>query len=477
MGIGFITTGLIWPKVLKSEEIGIINFLLAYSAILAQFAGLGIGSVTNRLFPYFRNRETKHNGFLSLSLLFIFSGIILVSIYYFIFRQHIIQNNLGDSRLIPEFIDYLIPFTIATVAFIHLEHLTKVIYNVSLAAFSKELLFRVLNLLLILSLIFFKYDFRTFFILYFIVYCIPALILTISIIQTSEYNLKFNKSLFDKTLRNEILSVSFFGFLAGLGSIAIANVDKLMINNYLGLSATGIYSIAYLFGNVITMPSRALVKISTPVVAEALKKNDLPLVQKVFYKSSINQFIFGGGLFLLLWMNIDLLLSFLPSEYASGKYVVLFICLTGLVEMITGVKGIIIAVSKYYKYQSVLTVILLVLLVSTNLLLIPKFGITGAAIGSLLSMTLFNMLRIGLIYKKFRIHPFGRKTLYVIALVIMSLLIYYFLFSGISNPIMLAFLNVVLIILVFFIPMLYFKISPEFSTLIEEYYNKYIKSK
>ena len=94
--------------------------------------------------------------------------------------------------------------------------------------------------------------------------------------------------------------------MGGMGTIAISSIDKIMVDHFIDLKATGIYTIAFLFGTIITIPSKPLVKIATTVVAESWKKNDLETIWTIFSKSCLNQFIFAGLIFLLVWLNIDL---------------------------------------------------------------------------------------------------------------------------------------------------------------------------
>lgn len=49
--IGFITTAVLFPRILTEEEIGLINTLLAYSIVFAQFATLGFNSVITKFLP------------------------------------------------------------------------------------------------------------------------------------------------------------------------------------------------------------------------------------------------------------------------------------------------------------------------------------------------------------------------------------------------------------------------------------------
>ena len=110
---GFITVGILWPRLLEPEEIGVINFLLAMSVILAHVGSLGINNVSVRLFPYFRDKATRHHGFLRMALLFFSAGVIIIFIYYFLFKGRIIANNTEKSFLVARYIYFIVPFTIA----------------------------------------------------------------------------------------------------------------------------------------------------------------------------------------------------------------------------------------------------------------------------------------------------------------------------------------------------------------------------
>ena len=68
VGVGFLITGILFPKFLDLEVIGLLSLLVAYSVIFSQLGSLGFGGVINRLFPYFRDKESGHQGFLVIAL-------------------------------------------------------------------------------------------------------------------------------------------------------------------------------------------------------------------------------------------------------------------------------------------------------------------------------------------------------------------------------------------------------------------------
>ena len=109
--------------------------------------------------------------------------------------------------------------------------------------------------------------------------------------------------------------------------------------------------------------------------------------------------------------------------YAPGKWVVFYIGLSKLFDMATGVNQEIVGTSKYYKIDLLFYIFLAVIAVITNLIFIPKFGITGAAMASAISIFLFNTIRFFFLLYVFRIQPFSLSTLKVLAVFVLTFLI------------------------------------------------------
>ena len=476
VAFGFVTVGLLWPRLLEPEEIGLINFFVALSAILAQIGSLGINSVSIRLFPEFRNNANKHNGFLSLGIFFLTAGTILVLIYYLGFRERIIENNTEKSFLVANYVYFIVPYTIATLFFNFFDSLHRVSYNAVIGVFMKEFVFRVLNLVLIALYAWFAFSFELFMNLYFIIFSIPALILIIALARIRQFNLRFNFRFITRDLGRSIADVGFFGLVAGMGTIAISSIDKIMINHFIDLEATGIYSIAFLFGTIISLPSRPLNKIASTIVAESWKRNDTANIQMIYTKSSLNQFIFGGLIFLLVWLNVDVVFMLIPSKYEAGRMVIFYMSLSGLILMATGLNGIIVVASKYYRYHSLFVFILLIVVIITNYLFIPRWGITGAAIASLISTVAYNLLRVGFLYLKFRMQPFSYRFLIVLGALLLTLLAGNLL-QGIEQWIVRTAIICLAILVIYMLPILGLKVSEDLNNSISKIHRKVFRRK
>ncbi len=458
--LGFVTTGILFPRILSPEENGLIKLLVSYSAIFAQLATLGFGRVTTMLFTYFRDKEKKHHGFLFIAISVASIGLVICVIILLLLKQVIIGEE--KAELFTEYFYYIIPLIIVVLFFTVFDSYYKVLYNTVIGTFLKEFFQRFVILVSIILFYFNLLGFQSFIILYVIAFSLPTIILIISLVIEKQFNLKPEPGFLNRSLSRKMASVSFFGILTSFSGKLVLNIDSIMINAMIGISQTGIYAITYFFGSIILIPSRSLIKISSVIIADAWKKNDLDMINKIYYKSCINQFIFAILLFIGIWANIHSIFIILPPEYLPGKYVIFFIGLSCLFQMLGGMNSIIISISRYYKVQTYFMIILVVLIIITNLIFIPLYGIVGAAIASALSNLIFNLLKFFFLWIKFKFQPYDYKYILILIFAVISYYIGY-LIPQLDYFITDIIIRSLVIAFVFGSLVLLFKISDEFN--------------
>ncbi len=149
------------------------------------------------------------------------------------------------------------------------------------------------------------------------------------------------------------------------------------------------------------------------MVARFWKSRDMKGMQDIYQKATAGNLVVGACLFLILWVNLDTFFDFMAPEYRAGRYVFLLLGAGKLFDMASGLNATILATSGKYRYDLLFTVLMAGVAIGANILFIPKWGIEGAALASMLTMLLFNMLRIAFIQHHFQIQPFGRKQIWV----------------------------------------------------------------
>jgi len=404
--LGFINLALLSPKIFSTGEIGVIQVLISFATILAQFSSLGFTNVINRLFPYFRNSNEKHNGFFGLSLGVTLSGFLLALLFFKFYSPYFIAANLDHSPLISEYSFYLPSLLIITLLFNLLDNYNKVLYDAVLGTFLREFLFRLLNLGLICLFWFNLIDFSGYVFGYVVCQGIPLILILIKLIHRGEISFKINSGFISSDLRKQIILLSLFGTLTGLSAYILTTLDKLFINSYLGESQVGIYAIASYFSVLIMIPGKSIAKISVPFLAESWKNDDLEAIGDIYTRSSVNQYAIGLLIFLGIIVNLQNIFRILPDEYGTGIWVIVLLGIGNLVNVSSGISGTILGTSTLYRYQTWLMFLLIGTFIISSIILIPHFGITGAALASMVSNILFNTLGVFIVGKKFTLWPY-----------------------------------------------------------------------
>ncbi len=425
--LGFVSLALLSPKIFTTGEIGVIQVLISFATILAQFSSLGFANVINRLFPYFRNSNEKHNGFFGLSLAVTLTGFILAMVFFKFYSPHFVSANLERSPLISEYSFYLPALLLITLLFNLLDNYNKVLYDAVFGTFLREFLFRLLNLGLIALFWFNLLDFNGYVFGYVICQGIPLILIVIRLILRGEISLKIKIGFITADLRKQIILLSLFGTLTGLSAYILTTLDKLFINSYLGESQVGIYSIASYFAVLIMIPGKSIAKISVPFLAESWKKMDLKTIADIYTRSSVNQYAIGLLIFLGIVVNMQNIFRILPDEYGASMWVIVFLGIGNLVNVSSGISGSILATSTLYRYQTWLMFLLIGVFVVTSIVFIPLFGITGAALAAMVSNIIFNTLGFVIVGKTFNLWPYRMTHLRMTLIGLIVLIPGYFL--------------------------------------------------
>ena len=156
------------------------------------------------------------------------------------------------------------------------------------------------------------------------------------------------------------------------------------------------------------------------MLADGWKAQDMKKVAEIYYKSNITLTTIGWLLFLGLAINLDNVFEILGPQYEAGRWVVVFIGLANFFEMSTSVSQNVIHNSEHYKVLTWLLLLFVGLLVVTNLIFIPVYGIVGAAFASAISRFIFNFLSWLFLLRKYQLQPFDHKYIILIMIGLVS---------------------------------------------------------
>ncbi|HTB05927.1 MAG TPA: hypothetical protein VK806_03165, partial [Bacteroidia bacterium] len=115
--LGYLNKVLLFTHFLSTTQVGLIGLLGNVSVLYAQFATLGIPSISNRFFPFFNNKEKRHNGFFFWGNVFVFVGFLISTALFVLFKPLIISQYIDNSPMLIDYYYYLIPLALASIYF------------------------------------------------------------------------------------------------------------------------------------------------------------------------------------------------------------------------------------------------------------------------------------------------------------------------------------------------------------------------
>jgi O-antigen/teichoic acid export membrane protein len=468
MAIGAVNTVIFYPNVFKDnpEHFGLIQILIAYAIVISTFTTLGIPKTIVKYFPVIKEKgQLYFLSFFTPLICFVFA-----SLSYLLFKEQIFEL-LNASQLLRDNFFYIILLVFFIGFYDVLTSISRSFLSAATPIFINEVFLKLYSMSMLLLHWFGYLDFPEFLKTYLFGYVLKFAILYI--LQWKNNRLELEFSIKDLKIK-ELIKFGVYVMIGGASIMIVTRVDMMMIGSLLDLQQVAFYTVAFFIGNAIKVPGKSIVTISTPLIAKAWEDNDFDEIQTLYSKSSINQLIVGGIFFVCIWLNIDEVFSLLPEKFQGGKWVVFFIGLSQLFSLTAGINGAIIINSRYYKYDLYTNVILVFITIATNYILIPKYGINGAAIATAISVLLFNLIRLIVIELKMDMQPFSKETVFTI-LVLLGI---YLILNNI-HFILLPFFAIVikstLALLVYIFLVIKFNLSEDISGFVNDLKSRFIK--
>jgi len=471
IALGFVLTVILYPHILSPDQYGLTRVLLSAAFISSQFAHLGIRNSIIKFFPFFKNVSGNDHGMLFWILIIPLAGFLLFALLFWLLQDLLVDFYIEQSPLFVEYYLWVLPITFFLLYFEVFNSYLRSLRDSTSGSLVNEILQRIFVIVFLAIYFFGLIDFSTFLLLFAISYAAQPAILIFKVYRMGELRLAPNFAILRKKVIKGVSTYGIYSMLGGLTTILVWNVDIMMLGSMAGLADTAIYAIAFYIASVIAVPQRAIEKIASPLVAEYIENRQWQQVDEIYKKTSLNQCLTGILVFGLIWLNIDVLFRILPEEYAAGIWVVLIIGIGKMIDLITGVNGSILVNSKHYRVAFYTNLFLVFITIAANYLLIPRYGINGAAIATTLSIFFYNAVKYFYVWWKLDTQPLTARTGLLLILGIAGIVLPATLINFEALIPELAAKNI-LFLLIFLFPVLYFKISDDFNHMIQQLLSK-----
>lgn len=437
--IGFINTYFyVKNGTFTPEQYGLTRLFNDIGITFYSFATLGVLSYIYKFFPFYKqNLSRKENDQAALAVITISFGFLLVVAGSILFKPLFIQKFTEKSKLLITYYYWILPFTFGLLFFSIFEAFAWFAQKSILSNFLKETGLRLIQTAIILAFVLEWINFDSFIKAFSLAYIGIAAVLIFYLIYTKRIEFNFKISRVTKKFYKKIAWLMLLIYGSLIVNTLAQYVDSIIIASISakGLTDVGIYTLATFIATTIQVPQRSITAAVVPVLSTSWKRKDYAEIQRIYSRTSINLLLLALFIFSIIWLNINDMFSVLNinNQYEAGKMVILILGISKIIDAGTGVNSQIIGTSNFWKFEVFTGILLLAISIPLNYFLVKRYGINGSAISNLIAFTIYNLVRLLFIWKKFKMQPFSFKTIIALSVCFLIYLACHFLFKNMSG--------------------------------------------
>ena len=419
VAVGIVTTFFVQTKYLTTEEIGLVDVLLQSALLFSGLAQLGTNTSAMRYYPYFKDEEHRDHGFFGWTLIVPLMGFILFLGGFFALRNPIASFFSEKSSLFIDYIYYVIPLAFFMLYISVFETNSNLLMRIVVPRFIREVVLRVMTLVIYLLYGFHVLSLTGMVVAFCVSYGLATVVNIVYLFTLHRVSFRIEKKYITPKLKRDFLIYTVFLITSALAGNITPLLNRYFVAGKQGLAISGILTIAIYIASLVEMPYRSLGSISKPQISQAMADGNVKEADRICKSVSLHQFLAGSLVFFFIWINIDTVFALLPNGevFAAGKWAVLILGLSRLVNSTLNVGTTVLSYSKIYYYSLFFTILLTVLAWWLNARWVVEWGVNGAAFATLVAYMVHYVLLLALIRWKIGTSPLSAKQLLVLLVV------------------------------------------------------------
>lgn len=204
----------------------------------------------------------------------------------------------------------------------------------------------------------------------------------------------------------EWLGFSYPLLLSGLLAFTTARIATVVLGSFRSSAEVGVYEIAFKIAQLVQLPLVVSNIMFAPMIGEIYAQGDIEKLQALFKIVTKWVFVASFPLFALSTLLAHPLLGIFGSEFVIGGPVLFLLAFGQLVNAGTGAVGWMLIMSghsRLHLFNATLSALLTILF---GYLLVPAYGMIGAAAAVGLTLVAVNILRLVEVFYLLKIHPY-----------------------------------------------------------------------
>lgn len=415
--------GIIIARVLGAEGFGLYTLAITTAILLASLSRLGLSEgIIHFLPPAIRNRDQSQiSGILKFSLsLPVIIALVLALLLYGLsdlladLLFHDVNAGLG-----LRWVSIAIPLmAFGRVIMASLRGFKLMRYEV----YAESIAFSLTRLVFTLLLVQIGWDLPGALAAYAISWIITDILLIIFLNRTYSIKYIFGEAKFNI---RKMLSFSAPVCLTQVISQLRGTFELFFLGMISTLAAVGVYSAAVRIQMVGIMFLAAADMVSKPIISDIFHRGDLVQLGSLYKTLTRWSFLFIIPFFITIILFAEPIMAIFGEEFSSGALVLIIVSIGTLINASTGICSAMIVMTGHSRISLINSLIVISLSVILNLLLIPLWGIIGAAVAAALSMAIISIIRLIEVHNLLGLWPYNIEFIKPLIASLISLSIMY----------------------------------------------------
>ncbi len=183
-------------------------------------------------------------------------------------------------------------------------------------------------------------------------------------------------------------------------------VDILMLGYFADTGVAGVFGMAFKLSIITNFVIGAMKAIAMPKISELFWSDKKDELKKVVHFSTLFIFAFAFPVSLVLMIFPEFILSLISDEFTEGATVLRIFAAMQLINAGSGMVAVFLNMSGNQLFFTKIVTITTTMNIVLNIILIPIYGMEGAAFATLLSTVTWNIVGVRFIYKRYKISTF-----------------------------------------------------------------------
>lgn len=200
---------------------------------------------------------------------------------------------------------------------------------------------------------------------------------------------------------SKILNIAYTMIFTGFSVYLFTQADLWMVGMLTSTEDVGVYGVSAKLVNLIAFPIGALSAIIPSLISSIHTSGNLDELRRVVRESARWTLSIAMPIILVLTLEGDIILKYVFGEKFVYGYTALLILAVGqIINTGAGLVGFFLQMTGGHKVYMKITIFFSIANVILNFMLIPHFGIYGAAFSTAICLAMINIVSVCVVYKR-----------------------------------------------------------------------------